>query len=170
MLVVANQLFLVGDELGQVFEVGGEDVLVEVVAMEKRDVAVVPQQLEARQLLVQVDIVAKHADVDALGCNIEMAGYLLALEPLDNFSPLLLQIGGMLELEGLIDDVVLSVEEELQHFELVFEELAAEVVLGVGFFLLAWAGGAVAHGCRINKTILSYKIRDFAWFSSLCGI
>ena len=47
VLFVPNQLLLGGDELFQVLEVGSEDILQEVVPVEERDVAVVPQQLQS---------------------------------------------------------------------------------------------------------------------------
>lgn len=113
--------------------------------MEKRDVAVVPKQLQPGQMLVQVDVVPKDANMHSFGCDFEMPGYLLAFELLYHFALLFLQVGRVLELESFINYIVLGIVQKLKHFELVLEELVGEVVLGVGFEFAAWDGGEGGH-------------------------
>lgn len=58
MLFFLHEFFFVGDELGEVFEVGGEDVLEEVKTVEEGDIPVVPKQLQPGEMLIQVDIIS----------------------------------------------------------------------------------------------------------------
>lgn len=71
-----------------------------------------------------------------------MPGYFFALELLHHFSPLLLEVGCMLELKGFVDDIVFGVVEKLEHLELVLEHLVAQVVLWVGLEIVPDLAGA----------------------------
>ena len=58
VLFFLHEFFFVGDELGEVFEVGGEDVLEEVKTVEEGDIPVVPKQLQPGEMFIKVDIIS----------------------------------------------------------------------------------------------------------------
>ena len=74
-------------------------------------------------MLIHINVIPQNSNVDPLGCNFEVSGNLLTLEFFNHLSPLLLQVGCVLELESFINDVILGIEQELKHFQLVFEKL-----------------------------------------------
>ncbi|CAM6006012.1 unnamed protein product [Sphagnum balticum] len=139
MLVITNEFVLIGDGWLNVFEEGGEEILNKVVSMKVGDVTIVPQCLQFSQNLIQIDIVPEDAKMHLLRHYLVILSYLLSFKRLSDVAAVAVGVGGMLELESLVDDVVIGEEEKLEHLLVVFEQLGAQICLGICLKLFSFS-------------------------------
>lgn len=74
-----------------------------------------PDKFESGEFFIQINIITKYTNMNPFRHNFILMCNFFTFQSFHNFSSSLLQVCSMLEFKRLIDDVIFSEVQELQH-------------------------------------------------------